>query len=338
MVDLPLTKLAETATTITLGWTPIPCLGYVLYADGVRKSNSWDQAKSSWKTAKATEIKVVALGAEATGVYPFVLPPLGPRLVRPPLVSPVVLTVTNANRIPFQLDNAKDYIVNFGETLTSSLDIRGGRNVVVTGGRISINASGESFANTGLVVRDGAANRTVFVEQLTIDGPRLIDAVAVACPTTVLEMQTCRLGPNVVINGSHSDGVQFQAGCKFFDADLLTIYTQYQGLFFGDHDGPIGGGHVTRCNIVGQPGKYLFWRTNPSSYPLAFEDCWMRVEGTPWNPDPAMWVMPDANGSYGHDASYRATYDPVTKAVSWAKGATTGHWAVGTPPGGDFVI
>jgi len=75
MTDLPLTKLSETATTITLGWTPIPCLGYVLYADGVRKSNSWDPLKSSWKTAKATEIKVVALGTAAEGVYPPLVPP-----------------------------------------------------------------------------------------------------------------------------------------------------------------------------------------------------------------------------------------------------------------------
>jgi len=337
MTDLPLTKLAETTSTITLGWTPISCLGYVLYADGVRKSNSWDSAKSSWKTAKATEIKVVALGAEATGVYPNTTLPLGPRLVRPPLVTPIVLTVTNANRLPFQLDNTKDYVVNLGETLVQSLDIRGGRNVVVTGGHIAINAAGESFANTGLVVRDGAPNRTVYVENLTIDGPRLIDAVAVACPQSTFQMQTCRLGPNVVINSSHSDGVQFQAGCKFFDADLLTIYTQYQGLFFGDHDGPIGGSLVTRCNIVGQPGKYLFWRTNPTSYPLVLEECWMRVEGVPWSTDPAMWVMPDANGSYGHDASYKATYDSVLKRVSWVAGATTGYWTVGAPPSGDFV-
>jgi hypothetical protein len=78
MVNLPLTKLAETASTVTLGWTPIPCLGYVLYADGVRKSNSWDPLKASWKTNKATEIKVVALGAAAEGVYPPVVVPPAP--------------------------------------------------------------------------------------------------------------------------------------------------------------------------------------------------------------------------------------------------------------------
>jgi hypothetical protein len=61
-----------------LGWTPIPCLGYVLFADGVRKSNSWDPLKSSWKTNKATEIRVVALGTEAEGTYPSVVVPPPP--------------------------------------------------------------------------------------------------------------------------------------------------------------------------------------------------------------------------------------------------------------------
>lgn len=75
MTDLPLTKVAETATTVTLSWTPVPCLGYVLYADGKRKSNSWDAAKSSWKTDKAAEIRIVALGAVAEGVFPAVVVP-----------------------------------------------------------------------------------------------------------------------------------------------------------------------------------------------------------------------------------------------------------------------
>lgn len=67
--SLPLRKIAETATTVTLAWDPIPCLGYVLYADGVRKSNSWDPAKSTWKTNKASEIRVVALGEKASGTW-----------------------------------------------------------------------------------------------------------------------------------------------------------------------------------------------------------------------------------------------------------------------------
>src|SRR5262245_47486759 len=76
MTDLPLTKLGETTKTITLGWTPpAGAIGYVLYADGVRKSNSWDPAKSSWKTNKANEIRIVALGVQAEGFYPGHTPP-----------------------------------------------------------------------------------------------------------------------------------------------------------------------------------------------------------------------------------------------------------------------
>jgi len=117
MTDLPLTKLAETTSTITLGWTPIPCLGYVLYADGVRKSNSWDQTKSSWKTAKAGEIRVVALGAEATGVWPPPTPPPATGIAPP---QAPITTVTNAPGLGLNvttLQHYADYVIDgTGET------------------------------------------------------------------------------------------------------------------------------------------------------------------------------------------------------------------------------
>ena len=103
MTDLPLTKLPEsTVSTLVLGWTPpAGALGYVLYADGVRKSSSWDPAKSSWKVANdGKKIRVVAFTELAEGAYPpVVTPPVDP----PPAsgwpaapVSPIT-TVTNAS-------------------------------------------------------------------------------------------------------------------------------------------------------------------------------------------------------------------------------------------------
>ena len=76
-MSITLTKIAETNTTITLGWAPVAgCLGYVFYADGARVSNSWDPLKSSIKFSKgATQYKVVAAGNEDEGVYPSVTPP-----------------------------------------------------------------------------------------------------------------------------------------------------------------------------------------------------------------------------------------------------------------------
>lgn len=78
MMDLRV--VSETPTTITLGWTPVPnSIGYVLYVDGTRTSNSWDPSKSTWKVQKgASKYEVVALGRLDSGVYP------------PPVAVPVV--------------------------------------------------------------------------------------------------------------------------------------------------------------------------------------------------------------------------------------------------------
>lgn len=76
MTDLPLTKMSETATTVTIGWEPVACVGYVLYVDGERKSNSWDPLKKTWKVSKAKVIQVFALGYVADGVYPSGTPKL----------------------------------------------------------------------------------------------------------------------------------------------------------------------------------------------------------------------------------------------------------------------
>lgn len=118
MTDLPLTKLAETATTITLGWTPPPgALGYVLYLDGVRRSSSWDPGKNTWKVGKGDGvITVAALDTLAEGTYPPVVTP------PPPPVSGIAGGVgldLNGSRWPGGLsgspnlitvsaDNAKD--------------------------------------------------------------------------------------------------------------------------------------------------------------------------------------------------------------------------------------
>lgn len=106
MADMPLTKLSETASTVTLGWTPpAGAVGYVLYADGVRKSNSWDPGKNSWKTNKAAEIKIVALGNLAEGVYPNVVPP--PAGWPAPPVPPIT-TVTNAPTLGKNVTSRQD--------------------------------------------------------------------------------------------------------------------------------------------------------------------------------------------------------------------------------------
>ncbi len=77
MNDLPLTKVSETDTTITLGWTPIQCEGYEFLVDGKRASNTFDSSRSSVKFKKTSTGKysVRALGVIAEGAYPPVIQP-----------------------------------------------------------------------------------------------------------------------------------------------------------------------------------------------------------------------------------------------------------------------
>lgn len=88
MTDLPLTKLAETATTITLGWEPpLFCRGYGFYA-GTKFSHTMDGTRTSVRFAKGASVyRVLAFGVTAEGVYPppVVIPP--PPSGKPPFGS-----------------------------------------------------------------------------------------------------------------------------------------------------------------------------------------------------------------------------------------------------------
>jgi hypothetical protein len=108
MADMPLTKLAETPSTLTLGWTPpVGAVGYVLYADGVRTSNSWDPQKRTWGVKNdGKTIRIVALGNLAEGVYPNVVPP--PAGWPAPPVPPIT-TVTNAPGLGKNYTTRGDY-------------------------------------------------------------------------------------------------------------------------------------------------------------------------------------------------------------------------------------
>lgn len=60
--SLPLTIIAQDASTVTLGWTPEPGIGYRFLVDGVIVSHTWDAARSSVKFSKKPG---AVLGVEA---------------------------------------------------------------------------------------------------------------------------------------------------------------------------------------------------------------------------------------------------------------------------------
>lgn len=78
---LTLTKLSETSTKITLGWTPVTgAIGYRFQSatQAPKWSHSWDPMKSQGTFSKASWYKVEALGVEEAGQYPSTAPPPPP--------------------------------------------------------------------------------------------------------------------------------------------------------------------------------------------------------------------------------------------------------------------
>ena len=80
-MSLTLTKIAETNSTITLGWIPVPgAIGYRFTAEKQAKpSHTWDPTRDSVKFSKGSAwYKVEALGVAAVGQYPVIDPPPPP--------------------------------------------------------------------------------------------------------------------------------------------------------------------------------------------------------------------------------------------------------------------
>lgn len=69
---LTLTLLSQTVSTLTLGWTPVPCVGYRFSAEKQTKfSHTWDSSRSSVRFAKGSAwYKVEALGVLEQDIYP----------------------------------------------------------------------------------------------------------------------------------------------------------------------------------------------------------------------------------------------------------------------------
>jgi hypothetical protein len=70
---IALTKIAETQTTITLGWAPVAgAIGYRFTAEKQEKpSHTWDPKRASAKFSKGSSwYRVEALSASDTGTYP----------------------------------------------------------------------------------------------------------------------------------------------------------------------------------------------------------------------------------------------------------------------------
>jgi hypothetical protein len=260
----------------------------------------------------------------------------------PALTDPLTIDVTNANR-RLVLEDGRDYVLRLVEPLTRELWIEGGRNVVVVGGWITLDQLGASSLyqdNTAVKVRFGDPGGTVHLEGLLVDGPYVNDGIAVATSRDV-QIQNVRVERAYDrIKGGHADCVQIQGGVGDLRTDRFTCSTERQGIFLGDHSGPIGSAELRNTNIYGAPGKHLFWRQS-ATYPVALRSVWLEIASgfSPWAPF-GFWVYPQQDGrTYDgrFDKTSRAVVTRDGKRLSFVGSRIRGVIRKGRPPGGDYV-
>jgi hypothetical protein len=289
----------------------------------------------------AVAVGVVLATAAVSGSTGAVLP--GQLAWAPPTLSdPVAIDVTNANR-RLVLDDSRDYRLTVVEPLKRELFIEGGRNVVVIGGHVTIDELGGDTPyqdNTALKVRLGNPSGTVHLEGLLVDGPYLGDGIGIATGRNV-QIENVRVERVYDgIKGAHADCVQVQRGVGDLRIDRFTCTTERQGVFLGDHDGPIRRVDLRRVDLYGAPGKHLLWQSTPSySVVVANVRLGIAADYRPWAPF-GYWVYPQRDGrTYAGpiDRSRRAIVSRDGKRLWFVGSRISGVVRKSMPGATDFV-
>ena len=255
----------------------------------------------------------------------------------PPLLSdPTTLHLGDGfNEV--ELDGGSDYVIELPRGRTrGGLVLKGGRNVVVKGGRIVIPADADEDAErTGIYVKD--ATGTVHLEGIRIDAEGPGDGVVVNAPKAVVQIENLRVdGIRGSFAGFHADVVQPWGGARELRIDRLTGTSDYQGLQIPVDLQPIGSTTVRHANMrfaggdVG--GGFLIWLTTGDdscrSYPITLSEVYVRPKpGRSF--DQAVWPSP------GSELPCAA--DVQGGRARWPGLPVRGEVREGVPPDGDFV-
>jgi hypothetical protein len=303
----------------------------------------------------------------------------------PALSSPITVQVQNTGQAcpsltyPYQnpnqphvcaLDTTTDYILKLGHrTDAGGLVVRGGRNVVIIGGRVTPKLTSNNVDGRGLTFWHQTG--TVHIEGVWIDGAG--DALLIYAPQAIFQVQNVRIAvwaPSHNFSLSHPDVIQTWSGPKEMRIDRLTASSDYQG-FYWYRDTSVSGtvlpGRVIqkRVNVLTDPTQtgtsstlHLVTYINDPSIVFSCQDCWMQ---TGWSTSSYRRKLQDSVAGY-YNATTRTFTMPsyrvvgldgqvVTTSAANDVGRRQGdyiewpgianltgfRWYWGTPPAGDFV-
>lgn len=266
----------------------------------------------------------------------------------PPLANPIKVRVEPQTADPVQViviaPNQDAVIIMPREPVTQALAIRGGRNVVLIGGEISIPWQGEGASisqRTGLKIVESTG--TVHIEGLAISGDDLTEGIQISAPNATVQLQNVGIynvhaRDQVNFSDNHPDLIQPYGGVGELRISGFTGSTDYQGFFLAG-DVPYRGIHLSRVNIHGLPtARYLMWfSTDAAAGSVHLQDVWLDV---PAQREGGLGksVWPDVQGDYPAQAQLGDVIG--IPAVFWPaemQPSIQGIIFEGVPPGGDYV-
>jgi hypothetical protein len=262
----------------------------------------------------------------------------------PELENPITIIIgqgyTSKNLKP-----DRDYIIQLPEEKqVGGIALKGGRNIVLIGGHITVPPGAINQAQQrAIYIKD--ATGIVHIEGVNIDnsGGSEFDGIAAAAPQAILQMQNIRItGLTGTQKTLHADIFQPWGGAKEIRIDRLTGTSDYQGFQIPMDAAPIGSAEIRNVNLGyikpingGRPG-FLLWITRGFScitYPISFQDVY--VEGREGE-TVGRSVWPPAGVDRPETAACAAV--EKDKVVSWPSlPSVKGEVKQGPPPQGDFV-
>lgn len=268
--------------------------------------------------------------------------PLQPLHWSPPtLEKPTTITIgqgyTSKNLKP-----GRDYIIKLPtEKQVGGVALKGGRNVVLIGGYITVPPGAPNQAQQrAIYIKDSTG--TVHIEGVKIDnsGGSEFDGIAVAAPEAIVQIQNVRInGLTGSLKTLHADILQPWGGAKEIRIDHLTGTSDYQGFQIPPDQGMIGSADFRNINLgyaaspEGRRPGFLLWLTKGNksceTYPMSFSEVYVepRKEETVGY---SVWPpvgKPDACGAVEKDGTVSWPNLPMIQG-------TVKQWS---PEKGDFV-
>lgn len=284
---------------------------------------------------------------------------VGDAFPRPGLSDPLTIALhVGADRL--RLNDARDYILTLpASKKTGVLEIRGGRNIWVIGGYLSVADPGPN-----IVIADGSSamdGRVVHLEGLLIDGSSGAesDGIRIQAPKAIVQLVNDRIvdlrGKK---SGLHADVIQPFGGVKELRIDGLTGSSHYNDLYLRRENNPLGPpiGKVTIYNA----NLFGYWNGSSLAPPETLRAISIGTQTTdPTNTTSSVncqltsgvilrnvYIQPARKRPgqflYPHDrmqdAGCPATLSADGRTIGWpALRLVDGSAIVGSPSGGDFV-